>query len=422
MIVKSEGASSSSREQWSRSGNNLGPGSAHVTLNDLNRIQYEYGPPHNADGSARWKGCIHDWKLGNAGVVTVREENKNSRKYDDYVHLLPAGVQILQSRYLSEWRNNPLPSESSIMGACENTMSGRLETTALPITDLVQMSNSVAGNRNLVGDLVGAFTDLFSRKPKSLGDLLKKVASAHLAWNFGIVPLVQTLLSLIYATERVDKHLAKLRAINESDQLNFTVTMTPFDASRIISENATYAYSSQSNAQVRCRQTLRTRTIVKAHFRTSVRYDTSDALRTRLLWDACGVTSIVGTVWDLLPWSFVVDWFVSVSDFCDQLDSYYFRAVPLERMGELRDVWYTATRSTQLVSDQFRATNAGISWRRVSLRGKPEECYISSGQFVRSPINNAVLRTFLTDLSVKGTSLTTSQKVTGLELLLQRAL
>lgn len=422
MIVKSEGASSSRRVEWTRSGTNLGPGTSYVTINDLNRIQYDAGPPHNADGSARWKSCIHDWSLGCAGVVNVRETNRYSGQYDDYAHLLPSGVQILKSRYLDEWRNNPLPSSSSIMGGCEDAMSQRLETTALPITDLAQMSRSVTSNRGLTGDLTRAFVDLFSRKPKSLGDLVKKVSSAHLAWKFGIVPLTQTLLSLISATNRVDKHLEKLRAINESQQLNFTVTMIPSDTSRILSESAVYAHSSQSNAQVRCRQTLKTRTTIKAHFRTSVRYDTSDALRTRLLWDACGVTNIVGTVWDLVPWSFVIDWFFSVSDFCAQLDKYYFQAVPLERMGELRDVWYTATRSTKLVSDKFVATNAGISWRSVSLRGAPNECYISSGQFIRSPIDNPTLRTFLGGISVRGTSLTTSQKVTGLELMLQRAL
>lgn len=422
MIVKSEGASSTQRTIWTRSGTNLGPGAGYATLNDLNRIEYDEGPPHNADGSARWKNCIHNWSLGSAGIVIVREYNNYSGLYDDYAHHLPAGVQNLQSRYLGEWRSNPLPSPSSIMGACEDTMSGRLETTALPITDLAQMSRAALGNRGLMGELTGAFTDLFSRKPKSLGDLVKKTASAHLAWKFGIVPLVHTLLSLISATNRVDKHLDKLRAINESDQLNFTVTMTPFDTSRIISENAPYAYSSQSNRQVTCRQTLKTRTTIKAHFRTSVRYDTSDALRTRLLWDACGVTNLIGTVWDLVPWSFVIDWFVSVSDFCAQLDRYYFQAVPLERMGELRDVWYTATRSTKLVSDRFVATNAGIDWRRVSLRASPTEAYISSGEFIRSRIDNPTLRTFLGEINVKGTSLTTSQKVTGLELLLQRAL
>jgi hypothetical protein len=389
-------------------------------IDDRNVITYDEGQPHNGDGSRRWKRCEHSWYCGVEGVVTFRhvfQANPRLQWQGQYEYYYPDSYQLLLPN-LRRWQSLSIPSTQALLAGVANEMAGRLEASELPITDVFQLYTSVKKSGNPAKELVQPFYDLFRRKPKNIRDLIKKASGADLAWKFGIVPLVKTLLGVLNAAERVDNHMRKLDRRQASAQLNFSVTDHPYDV--VHAAGTSYYTDVQANKRVRASYRHRTRMSTKVFFRTTVDYDTSDNIRTKLLWDAYGISNIFSTVWDILPWSFVVDWFTNLGAVVGEMDKYLFHTSPLERLGRLTDVWATVTRRTWYEFYDFvPMRTSSDSWTEgltASLQ------VMSSGNFVRQPLDPGEVGNFLQTLNVGGSPLTTAQTVTGLELLVQRTL
>ena len=56
-------------------------------------------------------------------------------------------------------------------------------------------------------------------------------------------------------------------------------------------------------------------------------------------------------IWDIIPWSFMIDWFSHVSDFLDYCDKYYKSS---EMQYDVTDVWYSVETSTNGQKVYFR--------------------------------------------------------------------
>lgn len=422
MVTKLQGSSSS--KVVYRQVENLGDYPQNITnygtIDDRNVITYDDGPQHNVDWTMRWKQCQHSWYCGREGVLSFRHAWKTGKvmRKGQYTFFMPESYQTMVQN-LRRWESLTPPGDEALLATVVNEMSGRLKGTELPITDVFQLYTSVKKHGNPAEELVKPFYDLFRRKPKNLRDLIKKVSGADLARKFGLVPLVKTLFSILNAAQVVDAHLKKLSARELSDQLNFSVTSTPYDVVHATGD----AVFRDVGSSVRAKASYihRTRMTCKVFFRTTVDYDTSDSIHTKLLWDAYGVSNIFGTVWDVLPYSFVVDWFYNLGEVCAQMDNYLFHTSPLVRLGKLTDVWASIVRRTSYELSGFTAVQTSSTSRTEGF-SPPEVMALSSGQFLRRPVASGNVGNFLQTLSVGGQPLTCAQTVTGLELLVQRAL
>lgn len=384
------------------------------TVNWSNRIEYDDGPIHHPDGSTNWKRCVHTW---NQSLSPCGLRGRMRNRWDSYlVDWLYPSWNTWGSYVRSGYSRVKPATAAEMLHEAEYAMQGRLNQTLLPITDLVQLFRKVDG----LGAADAIMTSLlapFRAKPKTWSDLVKKVAGADLARKFGVQTLMTTLTDAIQIGKVIENHLRKLERIQNSQQRNFKVT---------VNDRYVGGSMSQQNFAGNWEETL-----VKAdaevggiastsiHFRTSVRYDTSDALRTRLVWDALGLSNLFSTAWDLMPLSFVIDWFVRVQEFVARVDSYYFHTVPLERMAELQDVWITKTVKGYVEFKNFTPQNRG-GWS-TSLTNVPESWKLEMGRFEREPLDPSTTSAWLPSLQVGGSNLTLAQTVTGLELMVQRS-
>lgn len=385
--------------------------------NTTNTITYEEGPAHLRDGATNWKACNHYWALNpNRGFVSGRVWNsQDSRPPYGAVWYLPGNTQYFQQKAQSATSRLKPKTDSEMLHEATYVMEGRLNQTLLPITDLIQLVRKVDGLGS--GDaLLTSLLAPFRTKPKNLSELIKKAAGADLARKFGVQTLWKTMTDALKQGAVVDNHLRRLERIQNSQQRNFKVSV--LDRWSGESGTADFGGSPWGHVLVRADYQVGSLAETSIHFRTSVRYDTSDALRTRLVWDSLGLSNIFSTAWDLMPLSFVVDWFVKVQEFANRLDSYYFHTVPLERMTELQDVWVTSTVKGFVKFNNFTARPRYQF--RASIDDSSVEINLETGRFVRHPVNCGTTNAWLPSLRVGGSNLTLAQNLTGLELLVQR--
>lgn len=388
-----------------------------TTATTTNTITYEEGPAHLRDGATNWKACTHYWAINpKRGSVTGKVWNsQDSRPPISAVWYLPGSLQFYQSKAQSATSRVTPRTDSEMLHEAQYVMEGRLNQTLLPITDLIQLVKKVDGLSS-GNALLTSLLAPFRTKPKNLSELIKKAAGADLARKFGVQTLWKTITDTIQQGAVVEKHLRRLERIQNSQQRNFKVSVLD----RWSGESGTGDFGGSPWGHILVRADYQVGSLAETsiHFRTSVRYDTSDALRTRLVWDALGLSNIFSTAWDLMPLSFVVDWFVRVQEFANRLDSYYFHTVPLERMTELQDVWVTSTVKGYVKFHNF--TPRPRYQFRASIDDPAIEISLETGRFNRHPVDYGTTNAWLPSLRVGGSGLTLAQNLTGLELMVQR--
>lgn len=413
MLVKEQGSQGRKETMHWTSGSNHGTRVA--TFSDLNRIEYEEGRSHNPDGSARWKACTHTWMVRNRMSLTGLVKDAYGGIHT-CAWFYPGTMGVYQNKASQATARVKTATLAEMFHAAEYVMEGRLNQTLLPFTDLFQLCRKVDG----LGPMDAVMTSLlapFRTKPKNLSELVKKLAGADLAWKFGVKTLIDTIFQSLQIGARVDAHLKRLNRIQNSQQRNFKISVNDTFAGESGHDSA-LLFNRFGVAAVEADYQVSALASTELHFRTSVRYDTSDAVRTRLVWDALGLSNIFSTAWDLVPLSFVVDWFVGVQKLANRLDSYYFHTVPLERLCELQDVWVTQTVKGLITFSNFKARNqSGYS---TSLTSAPLPWVLEVGRFTRFPADAVQTRAWLPTLRVGGKNLTLAQNLTGLELMVQR--
>jgi hypothetical protein len=154
------------------------------------------------------------------------------------------------------------------------------------------------------------FPELFR---SSGSKLLQKLAGANLKVEFGIKPLASDLAKLVMFADIVEKRFKELRRLQERG-LRRTIRIGSYTHREVqlgvTVESLTYV--------VYCDITRVTREDVSAFvqwFPTS-QIPTSDAaLRALARKVAYGLTIDFSTAWNLIPWSWLIDWCTSTGDF-----------------------------------------------------------------------------------------------------------
>lgn len=143
----------------------------------------------------------------------------------------------------------------------------------------------------------------------------RNIAETHLTYSFGIKPLISDVLNAITAVTQLQKKLAWLRK-NQGKPVRVRFTK---DFSKSYKPANVFVDQGIENAvteidSFECRYNA---------FATVV-YDTTALsnleLKARTFARAFGVSSIGNTLWELTPWSFVIDWAFRVGDWIDSID------------------------------------------------------------------------------------------------------
>lgn len=146
----------------------------------------------------------------------------------------------------------------------------------------------------------------------------KDVANYHLAYSFGVKPLIEDCFALVRSLQGLEAKFSWLREhsgkpVKVRFQKDLSKAFKP-------SEGVTY------------RDALETDTLRIRHYACSYKafatlvYDVSQLndyeLRARVLARSFGLDAVIGMLWESIPYSFVVDWVFRVGDWLDQFDTH----------------------------------------------------------------------------------------------------
>jgi hypothetical protein len=165
---------------------------------------------------------------------------------------------------------------------------------------------------------IGELKDLPSLVKDWGGDLLKQVAKGHLSWRWAVKPMMGDIRKMLDFTKQVNDRLEWLKRLRDGNGLKRRCSLgssnssDSFGASSPIHSNG---FTVQARSRVH--HSMRMWGTVQYKVAPGTSLPKSDRelynLARRLTY---GITSheLLAATWELLPWSWFVDWFVGVGD------------------------------------------------------------------------------------------------------------
>lgn len=186
--------------------------------------------------------------------------------------------------------------------------------------------------RSRLGELNLYYKKLFSNKTflksdkaiqtaKDLGFVrfsARELIDRHLSFKFGVLPAIHDLNSTIASHSAVEDRLLYLnkhrgRYVPIRVKKKFPASFTPSDPSSYFLD-LQYALKDAF-------------TVAHIFGQGRIRTDINDASRWRAYAEYFGLNKIVGTAWELIPFSFVADWFLNIQEKINELTN-------LSQLGE----------------------------------------------------------------------------------------
>jgi len=233
---------------------------------------------------------------------------------------------------------------------------------------------------------------------------LKDIVNAHLFYKFGVRPAIRDLISALDVHSRVLKRMEYLVA-HEGDYV-------PIRVRRVIPVSFDGGYTVTPYVGVALRQSAQ-HTIVNLFAMGRVRSGINEMSGFRAYAEYFGLNKVVGTAWELIPFTFVFDWFTNAQERINELTRI--------RLGE--GTFYNLVglgHSTRDVVEKQMLITPGYNISRgltLTSTDQPIVAYDIVGSiYNRSP--GIPDTSGVVDISALGSF----QGVTGSELLLQKAI
>ena len=190
--------------------------------------------------------------------------------------------------------------------------------------------------------------------------ILRQIADGNLRYQFGVKPMVSDFCKLLDFKKSVDKQVQILQGFGKGPQVRKATVFT----GSVVQEPGTIlvVHSAPSELQMSCRLVSHTTTVQRWGYVTWT--PTVPDFRQAFLGDpasayalarkiALGLTLDASTAWELLPWSWLVDWFSNMGEYIDSHRS-------LIPVAPDTPAVCTTTKSVQFYSNTNNA--AGIPW------------------------------------------------------------
>lgn len=308
-------------------------------------ITYDQGPKYLRNGSCNWKCCTH-----------VTSARRSAGSFISYTGLTrsyePCGGEFLP-RYSSPYDLVANPANLSQSGwddllrSCTDEIQSKLD---LNCQDRIMSYSAVI---DLV-PLVGVATRLSSTLNRAARKLMKRFGSTSIRRN--IYEVIRLLISgdlinrFVIQTTIQDAHAVMsvfdrcLAAWQTANRRNMTETVLSSSASIITREDATttvpldYAFNWSDAGAVadvhkysECTATVQ----VRGQFT----YKLSEADPVRWVAHALGIDTPLESIWDKIPFSFVVDYFLRVGEFIERVGDMYGQDALRASIANISGVW-----------------------------------------------------------------------------------
>jgi hypothetical protein len=142
---------------------------------------------------------------------------------------------------------------------------------------------------------------------------LKRIAATNIKYQFGIMPIAGDLAKLVNFAEQVDRRVKQIQKLRTKG-LRRTITLASLSKSelqnRVLNSEDAY-WTADLEVQTTC--------VVKGHCRWVPTMDISHLSQPEMTALAkkavLGLTVDFSTLWEAMPWSWLIDWGTSMGDF-----------------------------------------------------------------------------------------------------------
>lgn len=215
--------------------------------------------------------------------------------------------------YRYQWENIPIDIYDSLLCPVNpewQELTNAALAKANPNVPIVDLPLFLFELKELPALLREAGLGLFDKAPTRSNNL----GNAYLAYQFGFGPLLRDLRTLLDLTNQIDQRLSSLKEANRSKTFRESL---PGRSIHLDSTNRSHTYS---NSRIYFR---RNRTVEEKNWFTTRYTVDTDALPggagdklNRLRW-ALGLNASASTVWNAVPWSWLIDYLSTIGSFLE---------------------------------------------------------------------------------------------------------
>jgi hypothetical protein len=178
---------------------------------------------------------------------------------------------------------------------------------------------------------------------------LKQLAGIDLTWKFGIKPFLDDIQKVHSALGALEARIARLK------QKTYTVAGQHKQEVTQVTVPVTGYVDPVGATMVRVeltKTTRRTDTAGSTRRLTDAAFANIDSLRLAAVRESLGLNPSASTLWTVTPLSFIVDWFLPISDFLDSLGA----NMPNESWFTVQSSWTSTLRVTEVKANITRRT------------------------------------------------------------------
>jgi len=203
-----------------------------------------------------------------------------------------------------------------------NPNTAHLALPALSAFDAAAFLARVNPNAGQIGipENIKDFKDLPKLIQLGGNTILKKGAGAYLNYQFGWKPLISDIKKLMNFTGRVNKKINELHALYENGGLHRRRTLDNDSVSAQSSYTATGVSVTTINLKLST-VTRRQRWATTRFVPTTLPPKDESDYRRRAVQIVLGMDLSPSTAWQLMPWSWLIDWFSNVGDYLVQFNN-----------------------------------------------------------------------------------------------------
>lgn len=225
------------------------------------------------------------------------------------------GNEVLWDNCPTTWRPKPITAS---LGFTDSQLNDDLGSLAQYVAARTNPSRAHVSLPTFIGELRD-FGDL-PRQVRSFlkGGLIRKAANANISYRFGIAPFIGDLRKLLDFTAAVEKRLAELKRLQKDGFIRRRVllgyrTGTPrYEAKWLQSLYATVTAYRNTKFTMERWATIRW-DIVNGYVLPST--DASRLAYARRLCAGINSFGALETAWELIPWSWLIDWFFGIGTY-----------------------------------------------------------------------------------------------------------
>lgn len=277
-------------------------------------------------GRGQYNNCTHTKSVYNFPLLPVACEGFGKEIVQKWCRSYTTGSSSCGGKTMADWRSGNFPtswdSTSNALARAVAKMEFGVQSSSLNLPTFLgelkdfkslfsSVSNTFKLNRNKSGPSVldSLRTILRNKKGLSLSQILGDIASADLFIQFAVKPLIRDIQSMM----DLGRHLSTQRSRISGAKPVFVRATVNDEGSEVNTYGSPTSYVLNSWDSDRTYSRSITAT-------AKISYDSGNVPQipaAMLAMDALGFDQPISTVWELIPFSFLIDYFVQVGDWLD---------------------------------------------------------------------------------------------------------